>query len=261
VVAILNHDSDEALTAFERLITDCRDELLATRYVHQFLRYRIAADLNRLRPIVERMIRSPFGEAQMHGSALASLAALSDSDAADIAQACLNGTEKQRLGAARVYAANLTTSRFRDLCAQSLLQLFNDDSQLVRDAAAEVIREFSGTELGDFGDVAEGFLDSAAAPDNWDVILQALVDTTSPATTLALATCERVLSASPSEDLQRPVTYRADLISQILVRVYSDGAGEVRTRALDLIDRSLQQNVYGVQRVLAQHDRAWQSIT
>ena len=205
------------------------------------------------------MIQSSIGEAQVHGAALASLAAVSDEEAADMALACLNGTEKQRLGAAHVYAANLTTSRFRQQCAQSLLRLFNDDSQLVRNVAAEVIRQFSGTELGDFADVAEGLLNSKAAADNWDGILQSLVETSSAATSLALLTCERVL-ASSGEGVQDPVSYRADLVSQILVRVYTDGAAEIRSRALDLIDMSLRQNIHA-QRVLATHDRAWHSVT
>lgn len=256
VVAISSHDSDKAVDAFEMLTTDCRDELLATRYVHQFLRYRIGADPSRMLPTVERMIRSPIGEVQMHGSAFASLAALSDPDATDLANGCLRGTEKQRLGAARVYAANLTTSRFPDMCAESLLHLFNDESEVVRDAAAEVFRGLSGTELGDFANLAQGFVNSAAAPENWDVLLESLLEATSPATTVALAACERALTVSSKEDLQRPITPRPDLVSKLLLRVYSDGSGEVRSRALDLIDQSLRLNVYGMQYALAEHDRA-----
>lgn len=256
VVAISSHDSDKALDAFEMLTADCSDELLATRFVHQFLRFRIGADPSRVLPTVERMIQSPVGEVQMHGSAFASLAALSDLNAADLANVCLRGTEKQRLGAARVYAANLTTSRFPNVCAESLLRLFNDESKIVRDAAAEVFRGLSGTELGDFANVAEGFINSAAAPDNWDVLLESLVEASSPATSLALAVCERALTASSKEDLQRPITVRADLVSKLLLRVYSDGSSRVRSKALDLIDQSLQLNVYGVQHALAEHDRA-----
>ena len=261
VIALLKWDSADALEAFERLTGDASDELLATRYVYEFLRYRIGVDLNRLRPTVERMIHSSIGEAQMHGAALASLAALSDADAADLADVCLNGTEKQRLGAANVYGANLATSRFRGHCAQTLLELFNDDSRLVRDAAAAVIREFSGTELGEFADVAEGFVNSAAAQENWADMLDALVETTSSVPDLALLTCERVLSTSSGEGLQSPVAYRVDLVSQVLLRVYTDGTNAIRSRALVLIDWSLQQSVYGAQRALAEHDRAWESIT
>jgi hypothetical protein len=187
------------------------------------------------------------------------LAALSDTAIADLADLCLSGTENQRLGASSVYAANLTTSRYRTRCAQALLELFNDDSRSVRDAAADVISHFRGTELGKFDDVVEGFVDSAAAQDNWNELLQALVDTTSGIPELALLTCERVLSASSGTRPDYPFAHRLDLVSQILVRVYTDGTDGVRSRALDLIDWSLQQNIHGAQRALAEHDRAWES--
>ena len=203
------------------------------------------------------MIRSQVGEVQEHGAALATLAALSDDAATELAQPCLEGTERQRLGAARVYAANLTTARFRQQCADALLRLFNDDSKLVRDAAAEVIGQFSGTDLGDFADVVEGLISSKAAEDNWDEVLQAQVEASSAATDLALSICERVL-VSTSDDLGSTISYRSDLLSQILVRVYTDAAGDARSRALDLIDLSLQQEIRAAERALAIHDRGWQ---
>jgi hypothetical protein len=257
VIALLHWDSGEAFSLFERLIEDAPDEILASRHVFTFLHYRIGVDFSRLRHVVERMIGSQVGEVQMHGAALATLAALSDETATATAYPCLEGTERHRLGAARVYAANLTTARFRQQCAEALLQLFDDESQLVRDAAAEVVGQFSGTELGDFSDVVQGLINSKAAANNWDAILEAQVETSSAATDLALAICERVL-ASGTDAAESSSSYRWDLLSQILVRVYTDAGGDAKSRALDLINLSLQQEIRAAERALAVHDRGWQ---
>jgi hypothetical protein len=63
-IALLRWASAEALALFEKLTENAPDELLATRYVYEFLRYRTSVDLDLLRPTVERMIRASIGEAQ-----------------------------------------------------------------------------------------------------------------------------------------------------------------------------------------------------
>lgn len=250
-------DSDAALDAFDGLTDDAPDDLLATRYVLRLVQSRVEADFARLRPLVERMMRSELEEVQEHGAALATLAALADDDAAALAAACLEGPEPQRLGAARVYGANLVTSRFRDQCAARLTRLFDDESERVRDAAAEVVGTFSGTQLGDFADVVEALIESRAAATHWNELLEAQADATDPATDLALLICERAL-ASPAADPGSPRYRRDDLLVQILVRVYTDAVGTVRSRALDLIDDSLRREIPAAQHALLLHDRGWQ---
>ena len=229
VLALLSHNSQEALEAFKRLTEDAPDALLANRYVYQFLHRRISIDLDQLRPTIERMLQCPKADVQTNGAALASLAALSDDDATEMARPCLQGSEHQRLGAARVYAANLTKSRFRQRCAEALYDLFDDESQLVRNAAAEVVREFSGADLDDFGDVLHRLVNSAAATDNWGDILATLIESTGAATSLALTVCERALSTSSISNANT-VPARPDLVSRLLVRIYTDNLGEARAQ-------------------------------
>jgi hypothetical protein len=263
LIAILREDSMTALELLDLLIADCSDDLLATHHVYDFLRYRIGVDFDRLRPIIERMIASPVVETQRQGSTLACIAALSVAEAREIADACRTGPVSQRLGAARVYAANLTGTHHRDECETALRELFNDSDKEVRDAAADVVRRFSDSELGDYVDLVEALVGSAAAAENWADILFALTETTAAVPDLALSICSQLLEGSErggSTIVDVPV-HHADSVSQLLVRVYSDGDGDEasRTRALDLIDRSLEQGVYGAHSALADHDRAWLS--
>lgn len=257
LLAWLRWDPDAALDAFDRLTNDGTDHLLATRYVQRLVQSRIEVDFARLRSLVERMLCSELAEVQQRGAALATLAALVDGDAATLAAACLEGTEPQRLGAARVYAANLVTTRFREQCAVALTRLFNDESQVVRDAAAEVVGTFSGTQLSDFADVVECLIESQSAATHWNELLEAQAEATSAATDLALVICERAL-ASFAADPGSPHYRRDDLLVQILMRIHTDAIGAVRSRALDLIDDSLRQEIWAAERALVLHDRGWQ---
>ncbi|ULP49667.1 hypothetical protein [Mycolicibacter virginiensis] len=250
-------DPNAALDALDRLTEDGPDHLLATRYVQQLVQSRIEVDFARLRSLVERMMYSELEEVQQHGAALATSAALVDDDATALAATCLEGAEPQRLGAARVYAANLATSPFRDQCAAALTRLFDDTSQAVRDAAAEVVGTFSGTQLNDFADVVVCLVESRAAAKRWNELLEAQAEATSAATDLALVICERAL-ASFASDSGSPHYRRDDLLVQILMRIHTDATGAVRSRALDLIDDSLRQEIWAAERALILHDRGWQ---
>lgn len=254
-----HHDVNESDGLFDVLTSDAPDELLANRYIYEYLRQRVNADFGRFRPMIERMTASAIGDVQMRGAALASLAALANDEALDLASEVLRGTEKQRVGAARVYAANIKTARFNARCATSLATLFEDHSLLVRNTAAEVVRELYEIDIDEYVEVINPLISSPAADGNWGEILDMFKRSPGSATGLALAACRRVLSQQ-SADAPLEYAHRPDLISTLLVRVYTDNVGEIRSSALDLIDQLLRQEDRVALRAIAVHDRDWGDV-
>lgn len=186
VLALLRFHSEDALTLLEVLVDGAPDRLLTSRYVQAFFRHRGATDFERLRPVLERMIKADLSEARAAGAAWVTLAALGEEGAHRLAAACLTGCEQMRLGAARVYAANLNGARYQQRCEEALLTLFNDDEVEVRKAAASALTRLDGDALGDFEQLAERFLDSHAAEDDPEQILFTLRSTTASVPKLAL---------------------------------------------------------------------------
>jgi hypothetical protein len=158
-----------------------------------------------------------------------------------------------------VYAANLRTAHHRSRCERALTELFNDESAEVRAAAAGAIRRLEAAELAEFAELAGAFVESRAFDDNSDDMLWALHETTASVPELALDTCERLLAAFriDAETPRSTIGPEADQISQILVRAYADGTAALKARALDLIDQSLELNIYGAHQALMDHDRPW----
>jgi hypothetical protein len=136
---------------------------------------------------------------------------------------------------------------------------FDDPSEEVRSAAASVVRQLDGDEMSNLRELMRAFNRSEAGRENFDDVLYALTETTNVAADVALDTCTEVLDRVSHGDRDAGLTGRrhADQVSQILVRAYADGDMDVRNRALDLIDRSLELNLYGTLRALADHDRPW----
>jgi hypothetical protein len=262
-LALLRHHRNLARDVFKRLTDGANENLLATHHVHEYLRYRATADFEVLRPLIERMVNSDLPGVREEGAVQATLVALSEGAAHELADRCLNGTDEQREGAARVYAANLTTARFRARCEAALERLFNDESADVRNAAAAAFRRLDEADLGTFEGLARRFVQSDAFPDNADDILYPLTETIARVPDLALDACERVLGEFGSEisDIRTAAASHANSVSQILVRAYADGADQAtKDRALDLIDRSLELNMYGAYRALEEHDRTWTAM-
>jgi hypothetical protein len=258
VVGLLRHHRDVALALFMQLISDSDDRLLASRDVHEFLRYLGSSEFQRLRPVMERMLASTVPKVREAGAVQATLAALDEGRAEDLAAMALVGNDEQRVGAARVYASNLTSARFQARCEEALTRLFDDPSRPVREAAATVIRRLEGTQLGEFKSLVQCFIASRALTDRQDEMLSALIQTTASVPTLALDACDRVLAGFGAEasDIRMAAARQADQVSQIVVRAYADSPDRpTKERALDLIDRSLELNIYGAHQALVDHDR------
>jgi hypothetical protein len=259
-MALLRHHRELAGDLFLTLVSGADDVLLATRHIHEFLRYRAAQDYPRYASLIQRMIDSQFPAAREAGAVQATLVALDDQRAATLADRCLNGALEERIGAAKVYAANVTTARFRDRCQGALRQLFSDPAKEVRDAAAGTIRRFHDGQLGEFQELVQAFMGSVAFEDNQEDLLYALTETTSSVPEISLNACERFLEllGGQAKDIRTRAAHHADQVSQILVRAYADSRDRaLKERTLDLIDRSLELNIYGAVKALSEHDRSW----
>jgi hypothetical protein len=256
---LLRYHRDHALALFDALVDSADDHLLATRHIEEFLRYRAAIDFVRLRPIMERMVRSELSDVRSAGAAWITLAALSEAGAHNLARACLAGSEQERLGAARVYAGNLTLARYRGRCEDALRALFDDDSAEVRKATSAALTRLDDAALGEFEPLAQEFLGSRAAADDDGQVLLMLTTTTARVPELAVNACEKIIHrlGPDAGDVRTTAARLAGQIIEILIRAYadSDGAPTLRERALDLIDLSLRLNIYGAHRALQEHDR------
>ena len=201
---------------------------------------------------MERMVRSELSDVRSAGAAWITLAALSEADAHDLARACLAGSEQERLGAARVYAGNLTLARYRGRCEDALRTLFDDDSAEVRKAASAALTRLDDAALGEFEPLAQEFLGSRAAADDDGQVLLMLTTTTARVPELAVDACEEIIHrlGPDAGDVRTTAARLAGQIIEILLRAYadSDGAPTLRERGLDLVDLSLKLNIYGAHR-------------
>jgi hypothetical protein len=256
-VGLLRHEPKLAVELFAEFADRTEDRVLATRYAHDFMRYRGSVDFEVLQPTIRRMLVSERPAVRKEGAVQAALVALSEAAAQPLVEASLRGDTKTRTGVAIVYAANVKTARYRARCEEGLRTLFDDPNDEVRSAASEAIERLGGPDVGALEPLVRAFLDSCAFEDEPEVVLRALGEAEPLPAALAIDACRRVLTRlqTPS-DLRTSDAAVARNLSDVLVRAYVDAPDDgMRNGALDVIDEALKLDLYGTDRLLHEHDR------
>jgi len=250
LTAVLIHDEDLAVQLFLQLC-ETEDKLLGTINVEYCIKYALQTHFDSLKQIIERMIKSEVSETIKCGARQVCAASLDLEKAKPLADLCLRGTEIQRLSSAEVFALNLR--EYRPLCEDKLIQLFNDSSEIVSVEAATCFNAFEDDELSEYVDLIEAFVKSTAFNITQSPLINALEKTTAKLPEITCQICERYLDAIDSHN---PYERSASLeikVSQLILRIYRQTKDEtLRTKCLDLIDRIMQIESYGLERGLSE---------
>jgi hypothetical protein len=255
--AVLKYDRELAIRLFEQLC-DTEDALLKTHYVDRFLFYALQTHFEKLRPLVERMIRSLEPEVAIVGARQACLASLFVEEARLLAERCISGTEAQQMGAAEVCAANLRTASFRSICEECLITLFNSPYEKVRSKAGICFHGFGGEELSAYEELVDAFVQSPAFASHYFHLIYALDQTTAKLPNVTCLACEQFLNTFGREagDIRTGHAADADMVCRLILRAYSQTRDEgLQARCLELIDRMTQARAFGFEKVLALYDR------
>ena len=264
LLAIINHDSEFALEQFLRLVEPRGnqiddDRLLVTHYVERFINYGLYEHFGRLRPVVERMLRSEHPETSKAGARLASIAVtLHHSDAEALVEEALHGNPSQRIGVAGVASAHIGKTEHRQWSEQQLLLLFNDSDSEVRQKSASCFRSLKGQSLESYENLINTFCDSVAYREDSSSILYALEESPQKLPGITHTVCEKFLERFGDEagDMSPPRAVDGHDLAKLILRTYHQHQrDEWASRCLDLIDRLCLEGVYDVRAGLNEYER------
>ena len=257
LLAVLTHDRDQAVDLFIELC-NADDELLATRFVENFLKYGAQTHFRQLEPVLSRMMASDIDDVAAAGSRWACFASLTVNEALTLGQSCANGSKLLRLGAVEVYSANLKVSAHRAECETMLATFFDDPDKEVRDAAAACFRRFDGPELRDYPDLIERYARSDAFGTTLNPLITAVEKSTATMPDIILMVCERFFEIAGRDvaDIRTMASANSRTTAELVVRAYSlTSDHEVKSRCLDLIDRMYLLGAFALDKVTAEFDR------
>ena len=263
---VTNSDWAFALAQFARLIdfqiskTD-GDRLLGTPYAEHFIFHGLREHFDRLRGVVERMLRSELPEISEAGARMASLAVLyHHDDAENLVEEALSGNSSQRLGVAKVASANIGQADCRQWSEQQLLRLFNDsDEEVLREVAICFhSRSLEGQSLESYGNLIDQFCDSAAYCENPSSILRALEQSTHQLPGITCVVCEKFLDRFGDEarDIRTGRAGHVVFVAKLVFRTYHQHQrDEWADRCLDLIDQMYLERIRDVNDSMDEYER------
>ena len=230
---VAHSDVDFGLSLFKRMDLS-EDRLLATRPMYDFLHHRLHDSFVKVRPIIERMLRSSFLEVRERGAMLGALAVLTRNEGKYLVDEALHGSSHHRLGLAHVAYANIASPTCRAWCSGLLPILFDDDDGGVRREAASCFLKLEDAPLEAYGDLVLAFSESRAFGEHAYFLLRALDKSVERLPGLTCDVCAKLASRSDTE--RRGVETRA--LTRLAFRVYQQHRDddEWAPRALDLID-------------------------
>ena len=262
--AIVNTEPEFALEQFHRLVQprgdpNRDDPLLVTKYIERFVRYGIPLYFEHLRSVIERMLRSPHAQTSETGALLASIAVLREQDDAEILveEAC-RGNPSQRLGVAKVAAANIGQAQYQSWSEQKLRSSFDDGDSQIRQVAAGCFRNLASQSLEPYADLIGQFCDSAAYHEDSSSLLRSLDQSSYKLPGITLIACEKFLArfGAEAKDIR---TYRyidGATVAKLILRTYHQHRDDGwAARCLDLIDRMCLEQVSEMRANLDKYER------
>ena len=215
------------------------DRLLTTRNVRKFIRWGLRDCFVELRPLVERMLRSPEPDVSQAGARWAGVAALWHEEAGALVDEAMRGGVRQRVGVAEVACANIGTQEYRSWCEAKLTVLFVDADAEVRREAASWCRQVPNESLGEFADLIATFGESKAFEDNPSDLLTALEELRGRLPGMVCRVCAKLFMrlADDARDSRTRPFADAYTVSKLIFRTYQQHPDDEWTeRTLDLID-------------------------
>ena len=257
LLEVLRHRRDLAVELFVELC-DADERLLATHHFEDFLKYAIPTHFTQLESILVRMMESEDEAVATSGALWGCYASLTVEEALPLAIQCSSGSKPQRLGAAKVYAANLKLSAHRFGSEKILVTLFSDPEKEVRHQAARCFYGFEGRGLWEYESLVAEYIQSPAFEPGHNPLFDALEKTTANMSDIALMACERVfeLAAEKTGDISTAVARTSGDMAKLIVRVYSRTTDpSFRTRCLDIIDKMSLFGAHGLEAITEEFDR------
>ena len=251
LTAVLDTNREDALLLFERLV-DGADSILATDQIERFIHYAIFRDYLRLRPILHGMLASTSPSTVEVGARQIVVAALwGDTRAALVdEEVVLRLGEDACVGAAKIYAANLSDPTVGLRCEAHLRKLFDDESESVRRAAGHCWGSLTPEQIASRGEFIGAFARSRAFIDSRaGYLLHRLEEAKVQLPMEVCALAERALEEYGSKATSTQTAEGGDAygFSKLMVRLHEETSDPaLRKRILDVIDGMVRAGFLGI---------------
>jgi hypothetical protein len=247
---LYNINRQDAVDAFLKACSHPDDAVLRAHDLNHFLMYTILNFVDRLRPLIERMVASSVGKVAKAGAAWATLAWAHRGLFDDIVTVCVDGTRWKRMGVAEALSKAVAKGHDRPAFLDQLRSLFDDADKEVRQVASGVFRIGELYDQPSGPSLAKSFLQSRALDEYVDELLyglEALTGHLKPYESVICGLADRfagpLVAEARDHRTRRPL--HAVLLAKVLLRLYEQSEHDrgLRRKCLNAWDGLLRQGI------------------
>ncbi len=255
LLAILDAHREEAFSGFRRLIEGA-DSIAGSYYVEHFIRRATRHNYADMRDSLVQLLESKEPSAVRVGARWIVLSAIfaENSAARQDEQRVLASGECARAGAADIYAANILDQEAGQRCVERLAEMFDDESDAVRESAAGCWFSLSPDQITEQGALLRAFARSRAFDDfRLTALLHRLGEATLPLPAELCEIGERAIESfgEKAASVQHREALDASLLAKLLITLLDQTVDpDIKHRVQDSIDRMIEGGFYGVEEEL-----------
>lgn len=196
------------------------------------------------RPLLVSMLNGEDGPLSALAAALIFVRSFDDPQWASERERILNGNEEWRAAAAHVAANQIDRDAHDAQLNALIISFFNDESELVRVAAADVFRNLDTSAMALHAELYRGYLNSRSFEGDRTYFMHRLEDAPAAFDPLVLELLELAAAKVPVDTRRATIGYR---LWEPLMRIYTsnEGNAEIRKRCLDVIDQLVTNDIGG----------------
>jgi hypothetical protein len=259
---VLNADRNLAVDLFLAACTG-PDEMLASRWVSEFVRYSLWSHHRELGPLLRRMAGSSVPTVANTGAAWLTVGSLDGRFPRDEIDGLAGGTPAQRTGVARAAAHNCDDPADLARCVELLGRLVDDADEEVRKQAGEFVRRAGVLRSLDGRGLAAAFVagrEFGREPSGLVEALRRHPDSLIPLAPVIEAVCVRVAGdlTDPARRVKMQGGYALDRFVPLILRLYEQAEqtadGRLRAACLDWWDQLLEARMGGTAQILGEMD-------
>ena len=257
ILVALRHDRCSAVDLFLELV-EVDDSLLSTHFVELFIKYAAQTHYEQLEPVLQRMIDSEDEEVASVGARQICLASLNVEEALPLAKRCAHGEGPLRIGAAKVYAANLKNATHRTSCKEALGEFFNDSHPEVRSAAIACFNQLGGLEFREYQDLIDRFLESSPRQKEFRPVFRALKESICDDPMVLLTVCLSYLKLVGMDitNIATSASLHGRDVTNLILRAYRQSIdADLKGVCLDAIDVLSIRGIFELDNALNEFER------
>lgn len=209
------------------------------------------------RRLVDRLLDSGDEKTRMMGAWHVFRRSFQDPSYIPIADALIEEGVAYRRLAADVASDAITHEEFRERAERQLVRFFNDEDKHVRREAGDVFRRMEENDLSRFSGLIQAYLASSAIQDDAFAFFHSMEKSTCSIHEYVICAAERIIADIDIDPASRRHIEGLYQLKDLLKREYaaSENNPDLRRRILNVIDKMLERELYGIDEILKAHER------